>query len=158
MDPEKEGESQLDEQTNPVKNKPSWHVDSVSTEHPGKRVPQSHAKPYQSPLWKHLETIRTLRRKRQTWAAIALHLKESHGLATTSTTVFKFFKRAAIGRVPFGFDDPRPGATDAVRTSSPFPGSALHPESNEDPLLVQTCGNDPFANLRKKYERTRRPN
>ena len=46
-------------------------------------MPQSHAKPYQSPLWKHLETIRTLRRKRQTWAAIALHLKKSDGLETT---------------------------------------------------------------------------
>jgi hypothetical protein len=130
----------------------------VSTEQPGKRAPQSHAKPYQSPLWKHLETIRTLRRKRQTWAAITLHLKESHGLATTSATVFKFFKRAAIGRVPFGFDDPRPGATKPERTSSAFLGSVLHPESNEDPLLIQTCANDPFANLRKKYERTRRAN
>ena len=133
-------------------------MDSASTEQPGKRVPQSHAKPYQSPLWKHLETIRTLRRKRQTWAAIALHLKESHGLATSSATVFKFFKRAAIGRVPFGFDDPPPGATYAVRTSSPFPGSALHPEPNEDPLLIQARASDPLANLKEKYERTRRPN
>ena len=55
-----------------------------------RRLPQSHPKPYQSPLWEHLETIRALRRKHQTWAAIALHLKESHGLKTTSASVLKF--------------------------------------------------------------------
>jgi len=59
-------------------------------------MPLIRPKPYQSPLWAHLETIRKLRWKRQTWAAIALHLKESHGVETTAATVFKFFKRAAI--------------------------------------------------------------
>jgi excisionase family DNA binding protein len=51
---------------------------------PGKRMPLIRPKPYQSPLWAHLETIRKLRRKRQTWAAIALHLKESHGVENTT--------------------------------------------------------------------------
>jgi hypothetical protein len=72
---------------------------------PAKRMPRNHPKPYQSLLWTLLETIRKLRRKHQTWAAIALHLKESHGVETTAATVFKFFKRAAIGRVPVGFTD-----------------------------------------------------
>jgi hypothetical protein len=71
---------------------------------PGKRILLTYPKPYNL-LWRHLETIRKLRRKRQTWAAIALHLKESHGVETTAETVFKFFKRAAIGRVPIGFTD-----------------------------------------------------
>src|SRR5271166_4359284 len=70
-----------------------------------RHVPQTHAKPYQSPLWKHLETIRTLRRKRETWAMIALHLEDAHGLKVSKSTVFKFFKRATRGHVPVGFGD-----------------------------------------------------
>lgn len=131
-------------------------MDPLNAEQPGRRVPQSHAKPYQSPLWEHLETIRTLRRKRQTWAAIALHLKESQGLETTSATVLKFFKRAAAGRVPIGFPDPRVGAIGTAAPTSSFAGYPLSPESNEDPLLIETCANNPFANLKKKYEQTRR--
>jgi hypothetical protein len=57
-----------------------------------RRVPQIHAKPFQSPLWKHLETIRTLRRKRETWAMIAWHLEDTHGLKVSRATVLKFSK------------------------------------------------------------------
>ena len=52
-----------------------------------KRTPEVHPKPYESPLWQHLETIRSLRRQRKTWAAIAVHLEESHGLKTSLRTV-----------------------------------------------------------------------
>jgi hypothetical protein len=131
---------------------------------PGKRIPRTHPKPYQSLLWAHLETIRKLRRKRQTWAGIALHLKESHGVETTAATVSKFFKRAAIGRVPIGFTDATissdvPSKPDAS-TSDLSPIAHLHrnPEANEDSLLIENSVNDPFANLKKKYEQTRRVN
>ena len=137
-------------------------------EQPGQRVPQSHAKPYQSPLWEYLETIRRLRRKRQTWAAIALHLKESHGLATTSATVFKFFKRTVTGRIPIGFADvgkspvapnPSPNMSRGMeRTPSHLTDLQPNAEPNNDPLLVEVSANDPFANLKKKYEQTRRAN
>ena len=116
-----------------------------------RRLPQSHPKPYQSPLWEHLETIRALRRKHQTWAAIALHLKESHGLKTTSASVLKFFKRAATGRVPIGFTDagtspivlPESNANTVPATamlSSSLAGVPPNPEPNEDPLLVEISG------------------
>jgi hypothetical protein len=61
-----------------------------------RHVPQTHAKPYQSPLWKHLETIRTLRRKRETWAMIALHLEDAHGLKVSKSTVFKFSNEPSV--------------------------------------------------------------
>jgi len=47
-----------------------------------KRMPGAHPKPYESALWQHLDTIRLLRRQRKTWAAIAAHLEQAHGLKT----------------------------------------------------------------------------
>lgn len=134
---------------------------------PPRRMPQSHPKPYQSPLWQHLETIRALRRKHQTWPAIALHLKESHGLQATSASVLKFLKRAASGRVPIGFTDaatskivsPESSANStppAAMLSLSLAGVPPNPEPNEDSLLVEISGGDPFANLKRKYEQTRR--
>jgi len=120
------------------------------------RMPQTHPRPYSSPLWPHLETIRALRRKHETWRAIASHLNESHGLKIGRATVLKFFKRAAKGRLPIGFADS--GASTVVpATSSPRSGVCPpDPESREDPLLTEISANDPFANLKRKYEQTRR--
>jgi hypothetical protein len=97
-----------------------------------------------------------------------LHLKESHGLATTSATVFKFFKRAATGRIPIGFADagkspiapnPSPNISRGMeRTLSRLTSLQPNAEPNNDHLLLEVPVNDPFANLKKKYEQTRRAN
>ncbi len=133
-----------------------------------RRPPSSHPRPYDSPLWPHLDTIRTLRRRRQTWAQIASHLEEVHGLRTSLKTVQLFFKRAKRGRIPLGFSSETPGqnvishqrlaiVSDAnVRTLAA--DLRLDSSKDVDPLLVELAANDPFANLKKKYEQTRTRN
>jgi len=66
--------------------------------------------PYRSKLWNHVEEIRSLRFKRQSWRAIARTLAESHGLKVAPTTITRWFQRAAgkRWRVPLGFETARP--------------------------------------------------
>ena len=120
-----------------------------------RRIPQTHAKPYQSPLWKHLETIRTLRRKRGTWAVIASHLEDAHGLKVSRATVFKFFKRATSGRVPLGFSNtettrdlqkPNPAAARPRQPAKPFE------ESDGDPFSTKAIPLDPWKPRSATYE------
>jgi hypothetical protein len=85
---------------------------------------------------------------------------------TTAATVFKFFKRAAIGRVPIGFTDAtispskaNANTSDLITTfTSPLARLQPNEKSNEDPLLAEDSAIEPFANLKKKYEQTRRVN
>jgi hypothetical protein len=108
-----------------------------------KRTPEVHPKPYESPLWQHLDTIRALRRQRKTWAAIAAHLEETHGLKTTLRTVRNFFKRARAGRVPLGFDESETPARAIVLTDAP--------DTENDRFSVEVSPEDPFAKTRRRY-------
>jgi IS30 family transposase len=79
--------------------------------------PTEHPKPYQSPLWDHLETIVKLRRRRASWEAIAEHLNKTHGLNVSFQTVQRFLKRASdpnnprkLKALPLGFE-PNAAAT-----------------------------------------------
>ena len=108
-----------------------------------KRTPEVHPKPYESPLWQHLETIRSLRRQRKTWAAIAVHLEESRGLKTSLRTVRNFFKRACAGRVPLGFDESETPARAIVLTDAP--------DTKNDRFSVEVSPEDPFAKTRRRY-------
>jgi hypothetical protein len=121
-----------------------------------RRMPQRHPKPYGSPLWPYLDTIRALRRKHETWAAIASHLNESHGLKIGRATVLKFFKRAAKGRLPIGFAGSSSTTITAPSSSPSLASCPAEPEPGEDPLLIEIATNDPFANLKRKYEQTGR--
>ena len=112
-----------------------------------RRVPQIHAKPFQSPLWKHLETIRTLRRKRETWAMIAWHLEDTHGLKVSRAAVFKFFKRAARGHVPLGFSniESTSDLQKPIRATARLQQAAEPIEgSNGDPFSTKAIPLDPW--------------
>ena len=116
----------------------------------GRRMPNAHPKPYESALWQHLDTIRLLRRQRKTWAAIAAHLEQGHGLKTSIRAVHKFFKRASGARIPLGFNDSGV-TTNADRSAKPStkPGSALH----GDPFSVETIPEELFAKTKRRYAR-----
>ena len=66
--------------------------------------------PYRSALWEHVEEIRALRLKRQSWRAIARRLEEQHGLKMAPNTITRWFERAAAKRwrVPMGFEEAAP--------------------------------------------------
>jgi hypothetical protein len=116
----------------------------------GKMMPNGHPKPYESALWRHLDTIRLLRRQRKTWAAIAAHLEQAHGLKTSIRAVHKFFKRASGARIPLGFNDT--GLTtnkDGSAKSGTKPGVDAH----DDPFSVETVPEEFFAKTKRKYAR-----
>jgi hypothetical protein len=108
-----------------------------------KRTPKVHPKPYESPLWPHVETIRSLRRQRKTWAAIAAHLQETYGLKTSLRTVRNFFKRAHVGRVPLGFDETETPTRAIVLTEAPDTKNGL--------FSVEAPPEDPFAKTKRRY-------
>jgi hypothetical protein len=119
----------------------------------GKRMPGTHPKPYESALWQHLDTIRSLRRQRKTWAAIAAHLEQAHGLKTSIRAVHKFFKRASGARIPLGFNDT--GLT-AKTDGSPKPSAKPGPAPHDDPFSVETTPEELFAKTKRRYARENR--
>jgi len=66
--------------------------------------------PYRSALWEHVEEIRALRLKRQSWRAIARQLEEQHGLKMAPNTITRWFERGAAKRwrVTMGFEKATP--------------------------------------------------
>ena len=116
----------------------------------GKRMPYGHPKPYESALWPHLDTIRLLRRQRKTWAAIAAHLEQGHGLKTSIRAVHKFFKRASGARIPLGFKDT--GLT-TNKDGSAKPSTKPGVDAHDDPFSVETVPEELFAKAKRKYAR-----
>jgi hypothetical protein len=115
-----------------------------------KRMPRAHPKPYESALWQHLDTIRSLRRQRKTWAAIAAHLEQAHGLKTSFQAVHKFFNRASGARIPLGFNDVGlTTSTDGSPKPNAKPGAAPH----DDPFSVETIPEELFAKTKRRYAR-----
>jgi hypothetical protein len=84
-------------------------------------------KPHESPLWPHLQLIRTMRLGRHTWAAIAEAIHQAGGPKVAVNTVYQFYKRVADrarkGKgLPLGFEDPFAG-TPAPAPAQPGPPS-----------------------------------
>jgi hypothetical protein len=63
-------------------------------------VKDSGARPAESPLWPHLEEIRSMRRGRKSWAEIASVLRATHGIETSRQNLYQFFQRAAATEAP----------------------------------------------------------
>lgn len=80
----------------------------ANTDHPG---------PWGSPLWDHLETIRTLRMQRKTWKQIA----EALDVETTPRAVRNFFVRSRNPKrkVPAGLEDTIIGGPTSVKNQRP---------------------------------------
>jgi hypothetical protein len=73
------------------------------------KVPQRHPVAWKSALWPHLELIRSMRRGRKSFQAIADHLAAQHDILVTYRTVRNFLsrvsERAKKGRaLPLGFE------------------------------------------------------
>jgi hypothetical protein len=65
------------------------------------------SQPYSSPLWKHVDLIRAMRRGHRTWPEIARCLEQEHGLKTSYKTVHGFFKRlVSRDKLPLGWTEP----------------------------------------------------
>jgi hypothetical protein len=86
--------------------------------------------PYSSPLWKHVDLIRTMRRGHRTWPEIARCLEREHGLKTSHKTVHGFFKRVVSrNKLPLGWAEPEqplrpPPAADVDARKETIPDQA----------------------------------
>jgi len=91
---------------------------------------------YQSPLWPHLEEIRSWRRARKTWREITLKLRADYGIVLTLQAVQSFFKSATKRgeKLPLGFE-PLPAATQPIPQKEPANASQREPGS--DPFLTK---------------------
>src|SRR5580700_2745052 len=117
--------------------------------------PKAHPGPYTSQLWPHLETIRTLRRRKKTWRAITKHLEDACGIKLGVWTVRNFFKRATSGCVPLGFR--KAEATRESRKPNPAtlglraPAKPLE-EPDSDPFSTKAMPFDPWKPRSAPYE------
>jgi hypothetical protein len=84
-----------------------------------------HPKPYRSQLWKYVDEIRQLRRRRWTWREITEHLRREHGVHVTLWTVQKFARRVANGkRQPLWFGTSAESATQETDVPEKTPTGA----------------------------------
>jgi hypothetical protein len=108
---------------------------SPSMDHKNPRaMARHHPLPHRSPLWKHLELIRSMRLGRHTWEQIADRISEIQGESVHPTTVYNFFKRYAdrlkrTGRgQALGFE-PLPGDATPAAPGPAQPAAAPAPPS-----------------------------
>ena len=65
-------------------------------------------KPFQTPLWEHLDEIRAMRRRKRTWREIAQWLSTEHNISVRHNTVLAFFKRVSRRKQPpLGYPEDR---------------------------------------------------
>jgi hypothetical protein len=83
-------------------------------------MPKNHPVAWGSPLWPHLDLIRSMRLQRKKWAEIAEHLKDDHGVDVTFRTVRNFFKRATDPnrKRPLGFPQSSAQPVTAITTDA----------------------------------------
>lgn len=104
---------------------------------PPSPVPKEHPRAWNSALWDHVETLRTLRRSRKTWKEIAGHLEKAHGLKLSDRTIRNFFvrytERSRAGTLPAGYEPEPP-----VRPSGPETTPAEQAPPSRSPRLSKS--------------------
>ena len=124
--------------------------------------------PFRSPLWKHLELIRSMRRARATWEEVAQEVAKREGRPVHYTTIYNFFKRYAArlkktGRgQPLGFE-PLPGEAPAPAppaAAKPAPNPSAPPGADDDllePVEPETVTDRKIRAMREKRQRDQPP-
>jgi hypothetical protein len=69
-----------------------------------KKAEGSGGRPFQSKLEPFFDEIWSLRKKRQTWDAIAKHITATNGVSCTAPGVYSFWKSRRKRRYPAGMD------------------------------------------------------
>lgn len=115
-----------------------------------KQPVRNHPRPFRSPLWPHVDLIRSERQAHKTWEEIAQKLQREFGITTHFTTIYNFLKRVSERnrkgkrKLPLGYDpvsdsapsaqEPPPDPQLTIKFEPPRPSKGPNPSNEDKPL------------------------